>query len=273
MSNSTSELPEEMIREVLLRLPVKSLLVSSRNNPTLLEILSSDYDNFPIELLENMVLIIELERLEQLRLQHLFEALLDVSVQDLSTSPICIHRIRYQQRVASSCHNGIICVADVFENLYLWNPSIRQCKKLPFPPKPCTDTMLEFNFGFGYDSISDDYKVIRLFDDFISDGFVPVLQVYSSNADSWTEFHPPIVEGELPEIEDNIVINEVLYSTVGDNLLSFDFRKQFFSRGPELIYGLWKMFLSRSRNNLEDSVCSSSCQVKYDCGRDCHNLC
>lgn len=257
MSKSTSELPEEMIREVFLRLPVKSLLVcksvckpwlstisspnfikshlhhvlvASRKNPTLLEILSSDYDDCHIEFSEYLLLLIE--RLEQRRLQHLFEALLDVSVQDLSTSPIRIHRIRYEQRVASSCHNGIICVADVFENLYLWNPSIRQCKKLPFPPKPCTDTMLEFNFGFGYDSISDDYKVIRLFDDLISDGLVPVLQVYSSNADSWTEFHPPIVDGELPDIEANIVINGVLYFTVGDNLLSFDFRKQVFVPFP-----------------------------------------
>lgn len=105
MSKSNADLPEDLIREVLLRVPVKSLLVcksvckpwlstisnpnfikshlhhvltASQNNPTLLETQKPRplYD-FDID----GDLLVQTQQQEQLRLEHLFQALLDVNRQ------------------------------------------------------------------------------------------------------------------------------------------------------------------------------------------------
>lgn len=64
--------------------------------------------------------------------------------------------------IVGSC-NGILCIAD-FSNSYvlLWNPSIRKCKELPPFEKPpvASDLDMFTTFGFGYDSLTDNYKVV-----------------------------------------------------------------------------------------------------------------
>ncbi|XP_059310057.1 F-box/kelch-repeat protein At3g23880-like [Lycium ferocissimum] len=58
--------------------------------------------------------------------------------------------------------NGLICLAisinGGLDDLYLWNPSIRKYKKLPSYDNEITLT--NFNFGFAYDEFQDDYKVV-----------------------------------------------------------------------------------------------------------------
>ncbi|XP_045819961.1 F-box/kelch-repeat protein At3g23880-like [Trifolium pratense] len=63
-----------------------------------------------------------------------------------------------------SC-NGILCFADHYKGLViLWNPSIRKFKDLPLFTKP--DVCIDFHmtFGFGYDSSTDQYKVVVVLD-------------------------------------------------------------------------------------------------------------
>ncbi|KAK1398877.1 hypothetical protein POM88_008740 [Heracleum sosnowskyi] len=257
-------LPEEMVREVLLRLPVKSLLVcksvckpwlstisnphfvksqlhraliASGNNPTLLEIEEPQEEEEEDEEPDEDFLL-EIEQREQLRHQHLFEALLDVNGHDMSTSPIRFHRIAMPRlfsdthQVFNTCYNGILCVTNwSFDDIYLWNPSIRQCKKVP-PPKPSADSVVRVESGFGYDCISDDYVVIRVVYDSIRDVIVPMLQLYSSNSDSWTEFHPFTAEDEIQSLGITTLINGILYCTSVNKLVSFDFRKQVFVLVP-----------------------------------------
>ncbi|OMO95191.1 hypothetical protein CCACVL1_05506 [Corchorus capsularis] len=73
-------------------------------------------------------------------------------------------------RVVGSCH-GLLCLAfNKGKDIYLWNPSTRDYNKLPdhpcllpdhdIPPKDHGKTSYSFIFGFGYDSFSDDYKVL-----------------------------------------------------------------------------------------------------------------
>ncbi|MCH98698.1 F-box/kelch-repeat protein, partial [Trifolium medium] len=61
-----------------------------------------------------------------------------------------------------SC-NGILCFANDYTGLViLWNPSIRKFQELPLftkPPDVCIHT-----FGFGYDSSTDKYKVVVVLD-------------------------------------------------------------------------------------------------------------
>jgi hypothetical protein len=51
--------------------------------------------------------------------------------------------------------------------LQLWNPSIRKFKELP--PAISEAQNFPFMYGFGYDPISDNYKVVVVFGDLSHD--------------------------------------------------------------------------------------------------------
>ncbi|KAL3567716.1 hypothetical protein D5086_030367 [Populus alba] len=55
-----------------------------------------------------------------------------------------------------SC-DGIVCILDEVDNVVLWNPSTRESKKLPGPSSFLNK---DFSTGLGYDSSTDDYKMV-----------------------------------------------------------------------------------------------------------------
>ncbi|KEH16624.1 putative F-box domain-containing protein [Medicago truncatula] len=62
--------------------------------------------------------------------------------------------------------NGIVCLYQSGTNVVLWNPTNGEFKVLPESPTELEPSVryeieLERLHGFGYDSVSDDYKVIR----------------------------------------------------------------------------------------------------------------
>lgn len=63
----------------------------------------------------------------------------------------------------------------------LWNPSTRDYKVLPKPTIHCTSDF----YGFGYDSTSDDYKVM-LGSYIVSDSEKAVIQIFSLKSGSWS---------------------------------------------------------------------------------------
>ncbi|KAK9287637.1 hypothetical protein L1049_016074 [Liquidambar formosana] len=63
-------------------------------------------------------------------------------------------------KVLGSC-DGLLCIAIENDTVVLWNPSIREYTKLPVPLSAGRKSGL-FGYGFGYDSSIDDYKVVRL---------------------------------------------------------------------------------------------------------------
>ena len=69
-----------------------------------------------------------------------------------------------------SC-NGILCIGGGYKGLViLWNPSLRKFKELPRFEKPKVFIdHLGKSFGFGYDSFTDNYKVIVVLDYFDRD--------------------------------------------------------------------------------------------------------
>ncbi|CAJ2638485.1 unnamed protein product [Trifolium pratense] len=74
-------------------------------------------------------------------------------------------------RIIGSC-NGILCIADIYKGLaVLWNPSIRKVKELPLFEKPHESKLDMMSFGFGYDSFTDSYKVVVVFEYHIYDRF------------------------------------------------------------------------------------------------------
>ncbi|KAM3249614.1 F-box/kelch-repeat protein like [Capsicum annuum] len=85
------------------------------------------------------------------------------------------------QLAAVGSANGLICVLSDYKNLSLWNPSIRKLKKLP-----SARTGYLYMYGFGYDELNEDYKVVSLtqkvYDD---DSRYNVGKIYSLNNNSW----------------------------------------------------------------------------------------
>jgi len=89
-----------------------------------------------------------------------------------------------------SC-NGILCIADGDKDLViLWNPSIRKFKELPLIQKPNSIFTTKMTFGFGYDSFTDNYKVLVVLRGVIQDSsgnFVCKIEVkvHASNTNDW----------------------------------------------------------------------------------------
>ncbi|XP_059650938.1 F-box protein At3g07870-like [Cornus florida] len=68
------------------------------------------------------------------------------------------------------CCNGLVCLYNDLHNsqeeLYLWNPSIQNTLALPplqnLQVKFRSDNLVNHSIGFGFDSVTDDYKVVRI---------------------------------------------------------------------------------------------------------------
>ncbi|XP_030963956.1 F-box/kelch-repeat protein At3g06240-like [Quercus lobata] len=84
--------------------------------------------------------------------------------------------------LVGSC-NGLVCLTQhrrlsaTSDAIYLWNPSIRKFKRLPDSCSNGKDFW--FSTGFGYQSKTNDYKVVKL------RGTPVVAEVYTLSSDSW----------------------------------------------------------------------------------------
>ena len=84
--------------------------------------------------------------------------------------------------------NGLFCLAsrekELCHIIYLWNPSIRMCKKL---------VATRFNrkhnegasIGFAYDSLNNDFKILRIVCDVMFNGPEAEAEIYTLSSDSW----------------------------------------------------------------------------------------
>ncbi|KAK1398992.1 hypothetical protein POM88_008855 [Heracleum sosnowskyi] len=261
------DLPEGLITKVLIRLPVKSLLIckcvckpwlstisnpnfvkshihhsitTCRNDPTLLNIINvpqlaflaiepHEYSPYPTPA--------ELQQQQlQRRRRHLInQALDDANRQDLSESPLQFGRVAlpgpFQMTHFIGCCNGIICLSSYNYVVYLWNPSVKMFRKLhlPNPRRSVAVTV-----GFGYDSISDEYKILRLV--YMNENdVVPIANVYHVNEDSSRQFQGPTLTTQIYNFwpsPSNIVVNGVLYFDGGDQLVTFDLHDEVFGLVP-----------------------------------------
>ncbi|KAK1365280.1 hypothetical protein POM88_040841 [Heracleum sosnowskyi] len=83
------------------------------------------------------------------------------------------------------------------------------------------------NYCFGYDFISDDYKVVMIY------GGEPLVQVYSTKSNSLKEYRPFIKNNFNAYYSGpNLVLKGVLYFDAFSELLSFDLHKDVFGLVP-----------------------------------------
>ncbi|XP_028790585.1 F-box/kelch-repeat protein At3g06240-like [Neltuma alba] len=89
--------------------------------------------------------------------------------------------------------NGLFCVelfSESQRSLWLWNPAIRKVQQVP---KSLNNYEGEsFSVGFGFSSIINDYKMVKLF---TSDFLVAQVEVYALGTGLWTKVEPGNLKG------------------------------------------------------------------------------
>ncbi|XP_047319902.1 F-box/kelch-repeat protein At3g23880-like [Impatiens glandulifera] len=127
--------------------------------------------------------------------------------------------------------NGLICIAVNDINLFIWNPATRKSKRLPHcgvrkhPGR--------YSYGFGYDEASSDYKVVVIYS-FISyqGSFVAEEKIYGLKSDKNCKFWRKI--GNFPkgipsDDSGKFVSGSLHWSNQTQNIVSFDVSKEIYS--------------------------------------------
>jgi F-box interacting protein len=188
-------LPEELILEILTKLPIKSLLRFKCVSKSWLHLISNPYlikkqlhfSTQNTHFTTNHRIILSATTAEF----HLKSC----SISSLFNNPSTISEdINYPVKnkfrhdgIVGSC-NGFLCFAIKGDCVLLWNPSIKVSKKSPplgnnWRPGCFT------SFGLGYDHKNDDYKVVAVFCDpneFFSESKV---KIFSMNTNTWRKIH------------------------------------------------------------------------------------
>ncbi|KZV28625.1 F-box protein-like [Dorcoceras hygrometricum] len=104
--------------------------------------------------------------------------------------------------------NGLVCIA-FGETIYLCNPALREFKLLPPLRFPVGYSPLPSQIGFGFDQITGDYKVIQISDvpDFSEESKIR-FDLYNSGSNSWKE-----MDARVPDIS-HFIGYELLYNGV-----------------------------------------------------------
>ncbi|CAK8560452.1 unnamed protein product [Lathyrus sativus] len=191
---SLPSLPFDLVTEILSRLPVK-MLVRFRCVCKPWNSLISDHDfsrkHFKLSTTRNLYFTSYSGRsrrfvLKSYPLQSVFT--------DLTTSFTRLefpfncpysygHNLHY---IVGSC-DGILCLAYIRTSfVVLWNPSIRKFKELPLfeNPEDLPAIRLVVKYGFGYDHVSRNYKVVVLYNCGIHEGTTKI-KVYTLSTNSW----------------------------------------------------------------------------------------
>lgn len=194
--SSGHHIPEDVLMEILIRLPVSSLLRFERICKNWYDIIrnpSFARSHLRFQKLRNKArLFLQYFNADTQRdCYALFpdETLADDAYHDLD---FLINSTNNRSAVIAGPTNGLFCLFYGEDRFVIWNPAIREFRVLPFPHHPYFTpnlTVEAFSVGFGLDPSTDDYKVvlIRGFRDEIRD--MPLcdvcVNVYSLSTDTW----------------------------------------------------------------------------------------
>ncbi|XP_047339508.1 F-box protein CPR1-like [Impatiens glandulifera] len=191
-------LPDDIITDILSRLPVKSLLRSKCVSKFFLALISSSYFikmhlNRSVQTKDNLCLLMWDDYLYHLN----FDSIDD---HDLPPTEVDYSPLRFKDgAILWGTSNGLVCMSNSLDTVYVWNPSTRKSIQLPFSPLERSKMSQPLSFyqeryfqerayGFGYDEINDDYKVVRIVvlkRDFSGDPIDYEIKVYSLKTNSW----------------------------------------------------------------------------------------
>ncbi|KAL2339950.1 hypothetical protein Fmac_007890 [Flemingia macrophylla] len=178
-SPSSAVLPEELIWEILLRVPVRSLVqfrCVCKSWNSLISDPQFAKDHLRTTATDpNQRLVSSLmgnPKIVSFSVQSLIQSL---------SSPARARRFSMSDKfhILGSC-NGLLCLCDIHQRcIRLWNPSIRFRSKR-FPTGVTPDTGITHH-GFGYDHLTDSYKLLVAVEDLNE----KVTKVYTFGENSW----------------------------------------------------------------------------------------
>ncbi|XP_073026843.1 F-box/kelch-repeat protein At2g43270-like isoform X2 [Primulina eburnea] len=102
--------------------------------------------------------------------------------------------------------NGLVCIA-LGEIVFLCNPALREFKLLPPLKFPENNTAYPLGFGFGFDQIGGVYKVIRI--SYEHDLNYTWVDLYDSASNSWEQ-----IEANVPDIIESLSVGLVFKGAI-----------------------------------------------------------
>ncbi|XP_063943380.1 putative F-box protein At4g21240 [Daucus carota subsp. sativus] len=224
-------LSDDLISEILVRVPVKSLLQFQLVSKTWLSLIK---DPALVKAQLRRAIATETDQtLIMTRETYLTDtenATLQFSVFDVDSRQI-VADLKYPYTQGESEQvgpaftlvgsvNGIVCV--VFHHnlsehsFYLWNPATRQSRVVPACALSTSRAM-----GFGYDPVDDDYKIVSV----VSGPSLPT-EVYSANRNVWRKVPDEDYKIVMSGIDFlgnfNVCVNGLLFGVKKDALMVFD---------------------------------------------------
>ncbi|KAH6804189.1 hypothetical protein C2S51_032436 [Perilla frutescens var. frutescens] len=198
-------LPQEIITEVLLRLPVKSLLrfksvskewlslisssnfvmahlkISTKNNAYIHDKLIFGSKTFYMDLYTCSI--------SSLMMGSVPNPIYPVTDENSPFDLVWCDNLSFEPGdslwLVGSC-NGLVCVAVDASSIILWNPTIRKSKLIPDSGTDMDFEYFSITYAFGYDELHDDYKVVEFFGAARETGvYETELKVYSMRTNSW----------------------------------------------------------------------------------------
>ncbi|XP_047339499.1 F-box protein CPR1-like [Impatiens glandulifera] len=164
-----SPFPDEILANILSRLPVKCLLRSRCVSKSWLALISTSYFvklhlNRSVQTKSNLDLLLwdgDTYRVD-------FDSLDDTVFQPIDVDNHPLRCYKNYETLWGSC-DGLLCMSNPIGDVILWNPSTRKSINLPYTPteffsekKVLENTRRERVYQLGYDNINGDYKVVRL---------------------------------------------------------------------------------------------------------------
>ncbi|KAK6780697.1 hypothetical protein RDI58_022881 [Solanum bulbocastanum] len=268
MENSIPVLPEELVTDILSRLPVKSLLKFKCVSQSWLALISSpEFVKTHLSLNANNN---EYTRHKVMMLERTANTFRDCSVSSLFNNSFNeADDLDYPRQVPCYFYmvgsvNGLICLVNQRKEFFLWNPSIRKYK---LSDRKTKTNLVYSVYGFGYDEFHDDYKVVVIF--IIGrDHFSLQIEVkeYSLKSDSWRTVDncPSMAPLKQSGMFVNGKLHWVSIIDLKRIIISFD-----------LAYGKWgemelPCYWKRGRGTvLSLEVLGSDLSVLCDCDKTC----
>ncbi|KAI9128637.1 hypothetical protein K1719_000120 [Acacia pycnantha] len=206
-------LPEEVILEILLRLPVESLLRFRGISKSWLSLISNPHFadlHFQRSAVHNLRIVYFYS---PETLSSKFQSLdLNASLHD-DTALVSLRFPRslphYGLHIMGCCRGFLFLELDYDSQLVIWNPSTRVCKNIT---RICSK-LSAFLYGFGYDSSTGDYLIVLASYNPNASVSNTEIHIFSVRTDSWKK-----LEGCFTHISPMVRPNRRTGSTVGSTL-------------------------------------------------------
>ncbi|XP_006363222.1 F-box/kelch-repeat protein At3g23880-like [Solanum tuberosum] len=235
--STTTEIiiPNEILTDILLRLPLKSLLKCKSVSKSWHQLISSpDFVKTHLKLKTDQLVLFPgingkykfCSLTPLFNKQHIAEELLLIDSPNL--------KVFFVGSV-----NGLICLCNYARETYIWNPTIKKSKKVLYPK---LGNSFYNKYGFGYDESSDDYKAA--FVDYYRNSYnddvskmKTVISIYSLRTDSWTILHDELQGVFLLNHSGKFVNGKIYWAAstrIGNydvyNIISFDVAEETWGR-------------------------------------------